>query len=258
MGRIGARGGGAVRISAGSVALNGGRISADGGTASWAGAGGGAGGSVWLDVGLVGGLQGPGLLSVNGGSGASSAVSFGGGGGGGRVAVHLSYNATFYRDWEGGYVEKGEWTMPTILARGGHTLPGSLGTVSFTDRALQGGNEAVGAYAGLAAWLEGRTLKDIDSTAAGNPILRGGAGTFFFKSTGAHGISSLSIENDRSLSVDVSAVSPAVPSPLTLSDFSFTPLPPLAVDRLYLRNYAAAEVSHSYTFFLLLRAQVSV
>ena len=78
----GGTGGGLVRIQAGTVALEG-LIAADGqrGYSGYWSAGGGSGGGVWLDVGV---LTGHGELRACGGGKDSS----GGGGGGGRIALH--------------------------------------------------------------------------------------------------------------------------------------------------------------------------
>jgi RHS repeat-associated protein len=76
------RGGGKVRITAEVMDLAG-QIRADGqGVGSWAGAG--SGGSVWLDVGVLGG---GGLITANGGNGGTTQS---GGGGGGRIAVYYA------------------------------------------------------------------------------------------------------------------------------------------------------------------------
>lgn len=80
----GSRGGGAIKIVAGSLELSG-TITANGQhliIGSNAG-GGGSGGSVWLDVGTLSNPQGTGLITANGGRG-----WFSGGGGGGRIAIY--------------------------------------------------------------------------------------------------------------------------------------------------------------------------
>ena len=69
---------------AGSLLLNG-RISANGTAGNSQGAGGGAGGSVWLTAGT---LAGTGTISANGGAGSQ----FGGGGGGGCVSLQYGVN----------------------------------------------------------------------------------------------------------------------------------------------------------------------
>ena len=79
-------GGGAIRmIVAGTLLVNG-QLSANGQAAYQNDQGGGAGGSLWLNVGE---LAGTGTISANGGNGESS---HGGGGGGGRVAIYFASN----------------------------------------------------------------------------------------------------------------------------------------------------------------------
>lgn len=83
------QGGGAIRlIIDGALTLNG-NISANGNNASKANAGGGSGGSIWLNAQS---LAGSGSFTANGGSGASGR---GGGGGGGRIAVYANTNSFF-------------------------------------------------------------------------------------------------------------------------------------------------------------------
>lgn len=79
---LGGRGGGVVRIEAGSTATVSGSIRANGQTAPYSG-GGGAGGSIWIKAGTLTGST-NGLLQASGGS---SGHYLGGDGGGGRIAV---------------------------------------------------------------------------------------------------------------------------------------------------------------------------
>ncbi len=79
-------GGGAIELTvAGTLTVNG-TVSANGTAAVFPGAGGGAGGSIYLRLGT---LAGNGLLSANGGAGHGS---LGGGGGGGRIALYFQTN----------------------------------------------------------------------------------------------------------------------------------------------------------------------
>ncbi|AZZ92957.1 hypothetical protein EUZ85_20375 [Hahella sp. KA22] len=83
-GSSGVRGAGAVKIIADWLNLDG-EVKADGDYAksqSESGAGGGSGGSIWLDIGI---LSGSGRILANGGAG-----DYAGGGAGGRVAVYYS------------------------------------------------------------------------------------------------------------------------------------------------------------------------
>ncbi len=78
------RGGGAIKLIATTLTLNG-LILANGESAPiWLNYGGGAGGSIWLDVGAINSSTGKGELQANAGNGANA----GGGGGGGRVALY--------------------------------------------------------------------------------------------------------------------------------------------------------------------------
>ncbi len=79
-------GGGLVRVTAGTIALDG-EILANGGAGSTYG-GGGSGGGVHI---VTGTLAGDGAIHVNGGNGGS----FSGGGGGGRIALHYTTTGSF-------------------------------------------------------------------------------------------------------------------------------------------------------------------
>jgi hypothetical protein len=82
----GSAGGAAICMNVTGALLVNGRISANGGTATAQGAGGGAGGSVWLTAGT---LAGTGSITANGGAG----NGLGSGGGGGRIALQYGANA---------------------------------------------------------------------------------------------------------------------------------------------------------------------
>ncbi len=87
----GGAGGGAIHVVAGALQLDG-ALAADGldGQASYLGAaGGGAGGSLWIEVES---LSGSGLLSARGGAASVVSEEDGGGGGGGRIALYLRTN----------------------------------------------------------------------------------------------------------------------------------------------------------------------
>ncbi|HEU5069511.1 MAG TPA: Ig-like domain-containing protein [Verrucomicrobiae bacterium] len=110
-------GGGALKLTVNGVLQVDGALTANGIDASYltGGAGGGAGGSLWL---TLNGFTGSGLISARGGAGAG----FGGGGGGGRIAI----------TWQPRQI--GHSNLPaftgTITARGGNGLfPGGAGTV---------------------------------------------------------------------------------------------------------------------------------
>ena len=106
------QGGGAVRMRvSGNLTVNG-EISANGNSAFIEGAGGGAGGSIWLTSREI---DGSGLIVANGGNGEDSG---GGGGGGGRIAINTRSN-NFVGD---------------IYAAGGlGANPGQDGTVVVTN-----------------------------------------------------------------------------------------------------------------------------
>lgn len=79
-------GGGAIRLTVDGTLLVDGSVTANGQAPTYAAAGGGSGGSVWLTVGT---LAGEGMISADGGDGASGQPHiWGGGGGGGRIAVY--------------------------------------------------------------------------------------------------------------------------------------------------------------------------
>jgi hypothetical protein len=79
-------GGGAIRLIVAGTLLVNGQLSANGQAAYQNDQGGGAGGSLWLNVGE---LAGTGTISANGGNGEAT---HGGGGGGGRVAIYFASN----------------------------------------------------------------------------------------------------------------------------------------------------------------------
>ena len=79
-------GGGAIRLIVTGTLLVNGQLSANGQAAYQNDQGGGAGGSLWLNVGE---LAGTGTISANGGNGEAT---HGGGGGGGRVAIYFASN----------------------------------------------------------------------------------------------------------------------------------------------------------------------
>lgn len=105
---VGSAGGGALRLSvAGTLVVNG-QLTADGEDAWADDAGGGAGGSVWINANA---LTGGGLISARGGE----AEWFnGGGGGGGRVALYLPVNT---------------FTGLVSVAGGPGAVPGRAGTL---------------------------------------------------------------------------------------------------------------------------------
>ncbi|HXP62695.1 MAG TPA: hypothetical protein VN829_19505 [Dongiaceae bacterium] len=80
------QGGGAIRLRVGGPFILNGKLSASGNAALFEGAGGGAGGSVWVTTGE---LQGSGLMAAGGGAGGPRE---GGGGGGGRIALYCPSN----------------------------------------------------------------------------------------------------------------------------------------------------------------------
>ncbi|HET7093301.1 MAG TPA: hypothetical protein VFI22_07485, partial [Thermomicrobiales bacterium] len=86
-------GGGAVKLvtysATGTLGFGAsGSVTADGANSSSIEAGGGAGGSVWIDVGIYDVQNGS--VTANGGNGTGSGTSGGGGGSGGRVAIHYA------------------------------------------------------------------------------------------------------------------------------------------------------------------------
>ena len=115
-----ARGGGVIRLEIGGTFTVNGRVSANGNPGTVNNAGGGAGGSIWLDVAE---LSGTGVIAANGGAGERNID--GGGGGGGRIAVYYATNgfAGAVTTWGGG----------NTPARGG------AGTIYTRDIALPAG-----------------------------------------------------------------------------------------------------------------------
>ena len=86
LGRPGAAGGGAIRLTVGGTLRVDGVVSADGAVGDVIASGGGAGGSIWLTART---FEGSGRLSAEGGAGDPF---YGGGGGGGRIALNYSLN----------------------------------------------------------------------------------------------------------------------------------------------------------------------
>jgi len=84
-GATGGRGGGALRLSVLGILTVDASIEADGSPGATQQAGGGAGGSLWIDAGAI---VGSGVITADGGDGAGNASSYGGGGGGGRIAIY--------------------------------------------------------------------------------------------------------------------------------------------------------------------------
>lgn len=115
-GGLGSAGGGAIRLTVTGTLVVNGRISAEGGQGLYDGSGGGSGGSIWLNAGL---LAGGGLISANGGMGNGFGLYGGGGGGGGRIAIQSGMNLF----------------LGAISARGGGgSARGGAGTIYTTDR----------------------------------------------------------------------------------------------------------------------------
>ncbi|MFQ5559246.1 MAG: DUF2341 domain-containing protein, partial [Nitrospinota bacterium] len=109
------RGGGVVRITAGSVTLNG-SILADGESATDYGAGAGSGGSIYINTGT---LSGNGIITSNGGD------AHDGAGGGGRIAIYYSDISRF--------------NINNVNASGGISAisqNGGAGTLYLNDKAL--------------------------------------------------------------------------------------------------------------------------
>jgi hypothetical protein len=105
-------GGGALRLRAGRGLLLDGAITANGRRAEAENAGGGSGGSVWIETPM---LFGSGLVEARGGNGEAT---HGGGGGGGRVAIYAPFDSYL------GAVDVGGGT--------GY-MEGEAGTITFLD-----------------------------------------------------------------------------------------------------------------------------
>ena len=98
------RGGGAIHVAVGGTLTLDGDITANGITSDWQAAGGGSGGSIWVEAGT---LAGTGVITANGGGTIGSGS---GGGGGGRIAIYCYsnfFNGTISVDGGTGY-ENGE------------------------------------------------------------------------------------------------------------------------------------------------------
>lgn len=109
-------GGGAIHLIVTNGLTLDGSMSANGSPGGWDKSGGGAGGSLWLEVGA---LTGMGQLSAVGGNGSAY-----GGGGGGRIAVYSTNSADLLA-----------WTNATVLA-GQSTSAGQNGTLIYVDTSL--------------------------------------------------------------------------------------------------------------------------
>ena len=107
------QGGGSIRLRVGRLLTVNGKLTADGNGATYQGAGGGAGGSVWVTASQ---LAGSGLIAAAGGAGGANG---GGGGGGGRIAIYSGKTNHF---------------TGSIRAPGGSgQTPGQNGTVFFSS-----------------------------------------------------------------------------------------------------------------------------
>ena len=143
------RGGGALKLVADELVLDGG-IYAYGGYSAWSG--GGSGGSVWLDVGV---LRGTGAINANGRAGGSSDSS-NGGGGGGRIAIYYTdasgfdfNNASAY----GAYASNtstsayGQYGAPgTVYLKAASDAVGSIKIASATNISGRAYTELAGIY----------------------------------------------------------------------------------------------------------------
>lgn len=162
----GGAGGGAIRISAGTLRLAG-RIRADGadGIDPYPnGGGGGSGGSISIDVGV---LRGSGSISADGGKGKSHCYygcRAGGGGGGGRIAVRFATNDGF--------------DLSGISAVGGENAtydagPGASGTIYLQARGQPSEIHVRGAVAEAGTWtplgLPGSDLIELDRLFVAGP-----------------------------------------------------------------------------------------
>jgi hypothetical protein len=129
----GSTGGAAVRMNVTGALLANGRISANGGAATAQGAGGGAGGSIWLTTGT---LAGAGAISANGGAG----NGLGGGGGGGCIS--LQYNATTFEGLVSAYGGGGSsWGGAGTIYSKANSL--AMGQVLVDNGGNSGTNTAV-------------------------------------------------------------------------------------------------------------------
>ena len=112
----GGNGGGAIHLIVTNRLTLDRSVSANGSPGGWDKSGGGAGGSLWLEVGA---LTGAGQLSATGGNGSAY-----GGGGGGRIALYSANTADLLT-----------WTNATVLA-GQSTSAGQNGTLIYVDTSL--------------------------------------------------------------------------------------------------------------------------
>lgn len=151
--RFGSRGGGAFRLSVPGMLLCDGLISASGSDAADPAAGGGAGGSISMDIGS---LAGSGRIAATGGNGDGSGMYRGGGGGGGRISISSKLNLFF----------------GSISVRGGDGyVIGGAGTI-YTK--TQG--ESYGTLlADNEGWIGASTFLSISGYNPGSLVLRRGA-----------------------------------------------------------------------------------
>lgn len=153
--QFGGLGGGAMRLTVNGLLVCNGRISADGGDGQDAYAGGGAGGSLLINVGT---LAGGGIISANGGAGIGDGVYGGGGGGGGRISIQFG----------------GNLFLGSIVARGGSSLyPGGAGTVYLKRTGSEPGQVLVdnGGQRGTNTLLNGGTASRYDLTVRGSAVV---------------------------------------------------------------------------------------
>ncbi len=194
LGSVAANGGGALQLTVrGALQLDG-RISADGISTTSLNGGGGAGGSVWLQIGK---LSGAGSISANGGP----ANTIGGGGGGGRVAIWANTN-TF---------------IGAVTARGG--AGGNYGGAGTIYTVPSMNNQARGLLTVDNGGVHGTNTPITGITSApGAPDLLIGSGAFVTFPTPSSLWNSLTISSNSVLSIDpsISVLALTISSNLTI------------------------------------------
>ena len=164
---LGGRGGGRLRIDAGTLRVDG-RISADGQTGAENGyygdrAGGGSGGSVLITARQ---FEGTGVISANGGASSPRGLLSAGGGGGGRIALYYTTKVGSHTLIVNGGIGSRNGFPGTILDNGTlyGTVAGSSATLAFSQM-----QEKLAATKTLGETLSAQLLSFSGATSTGIP-----------------------------------------------------------------------------------------
>jgi len=221
------RGGGSVKLIATQLNLNGQIISHGETTSNYTG--GGSGGSIWLDVGV---LSGTGYIATNGGNGSSG---YSGGGGGGRTAIYYSDASNF--DLAGRVESKGGNGYSSPYGSGSAGAAGTIYTkdkavtlgaikVDNTGRALNGGETDITAATITAAINITNAKAKLSGSVGGDIILSGasvsvldGSSLSVIKGTGSSVTAKGTLTSLTTLTIDGN-ITISLSQPLSLTTLS--------------------------------------